>query len=40
MILITHDPKDAEVFGERVLHLHDGVIDEGENSFQDESVIA
>ena len=39
MILITHDPKDAEVFGERVLYLREGVIDERENSFQDDLAI-
>ena len=26
MLLITHDPEDAEVFGEQVLHLRDGMI--------------
>lgn len=28
MLLITHDPEDAEVFGEQVLHLRDGIIEE------------
>src|SRR5690606_41373488 len=27
MLLITHDPEDAEVFGEQVLHLREGVIE-------------
>ncbi len=26
MVLITHDPEDAEVFGEKVLHLRDGSV--------------
>lgn len=30
MILITHDPEDARVFGEQVLHLQDGRICMGE----------
>src|SRR5690606_13598887 len=28
MLLITHDPEDAEVFGEQVLHLRDGMIED------------
>lgn len=28
MLLITHDPEDAEVFGEQVLHLRDGIIED------------
>ena len=27
MLLITHDPEDARVFGDQVLHLRDGMID-------------
>jgi len=27
MILITHDPEDADLFGEQVLRLHDGAIE-------------
>ena len=27
MLLITHDPEDAEVFGKQVLHLREGVIE-------------
>src|SRR5690606_17597393 len=27
MLLITHEPEDAEVFGEQVLHLREGVIE-------------
>ena len=27
MLLITHDPEDARVFGEQVVHLRDGVIE-------------
>ncbi|MEO8408581.1 MAG: ATP-binding cassette domain-containing protein [Oxalobacteraceae bacterium] len=32
MILITHDPEDARVFGEQVLELREGAIDGGEAS--------
>lgn len=28
MLLITHDPEDAEVFGDQVLHLRDGMIED------------
>lgn len=28
MLLITHDPEDAEVFGDQVLHLRDGIIED------------
>ncbi len=37
MILITHDPEDAEVFGEQVLHLRDGMI---ENSAEISAEVA
>ena len=29
MVLITHDPEDVQAFGEHVLHLRDGVIQDG-----------
>jgi molybdate transport system ATP-binding protein len=34
MILITHDPEDARVFGEHVLQLNGGAIDHGSESAQ------
>jgi molybdate transport system ATP-binding protein len=30
MVLITHDPEDAKVFGGQLLHLRDGRIDDSE----------
>ncbi len=40
MILITHDPEDAAVFGEQVLHLHDGAIENGTESREMATVAA
>lgn len=40
MILITHDPQDAEVFGDCVLHLRDGAIDAAENHFLPDLAMA
>lgn len=40
MILITHDPQDAEVFGDCVLHLRDGAIDAAENHFPPDLAMA
>lgn len=34
MILITHDPEDARVFGEQVLQLREGAIDAGDVALQ------
>ncbi|RJG20995.1 ATP-binding cassette domain-containing protein [Massilia cavernae] len=28
MVLITHDPSDAEVFGDHIVHLRDGAVDD------------
>ena len=28
MILITHDPADAELFGERIVRLHEGKVED------------
>lgn len=34
MVLITHDPEDAKVFGDCVLHLRDGAIEAADSHFQ------
>lgn len=34
MILITHDPEDARVFGEQVLQLREGAVDAGDVALQ------
>jgi molybdate transport system ATP-binding protein len=32
MVLITHDPTDAERFGEHIVRLHDGAVEPGDSS--------
>ena len=40
MILITHDPQDAQVFGDQLLQLRDGVIDSGEQALGTAALAA
>jgi molybdate transport system ATP-binding protein len=39
MVLITHDPSDAELFGEHILHLREGAIEEGDAGQIDAATV-